>query len=399
MFKIITNIIQFVGEVMAFYLSFKEVWRNKGRFFLFSLVITLITILVLFVGGLAEGLSASNREYLDKLDADLLLFQNNVELSTNASRIGNSKLNDIRRVEGVKEIGPLGFSTGTLVFTDGREFLDVSLIGVDAGKPGLPPVLQGEAMRSNRGSEIVIDGKVARQRNVKIGDEIILKTIQGQDESFYKLVIIGITDDQTYLYAPSIFLPYQTWEKVRPQSSRGTNLVEAISNVVAIQLENPDQMALMKAKIESQVSNVEVVDKETAIRAIPGYLVQQNTLTTQQSFSLLIGVLVVGGFFQIQTLQKVPQIGVLKAIGATNLTVAIAVIMQIILVTTFGVALGGFVTWTMSLFIPDTVPLVLEIKYLWMDILALLVIGPIGGMVSVRLATRVEPLRALGLSN
>ena len=384
---------------MAFYLSFKEVWRNKGRFFLFSLVITLITILVLFVGGLAEGLSASNREYLDKLDADLLLFQNNVELSTNASRIGNSKLNDIRRVEGVKEIGPLGFSTGTLVFTDGREFLDVSLIGVDAGKPGLPPVLQGEAMRSNRGSEIVIDGKVARQRNVKIGDEIILKTIQGQDESFYKLVIIGITDDQTYLYAPSIFLPYQTWEKVRPQSSRGTNLVEAISNVVAIQLENPDQMALMKAKIESQVSNVEVVDKETAIRAIPGYLVQQNTLTTQQSFSLLIGVLVIGGFFQIQTLQKVPQIGVLKAIGATNLTVAIAVIMQIILVTTFGVALGGFVTWTMSLFIPDTVPLVLEIKYLWMDILALLVIGPIGGMVSVRLATRVEPLRALGLSN
>ena len=57
---------------MAFYLSFKEVWRNKGRFFLFSLVIALITILVLFVGGLAEGLSASNREYLDKLDADLL---------------------------------------------------------------------------------------------------------------------------------------------------------------------------------------------------------------------------------------------------------------------------------------------------------------------------------------
>ena len=384
---------------MAFYLSFKEVWRNKGRFFLFSLVIALITILVLFVGGLAEGLSSSNREYLDKLDADLLLFQDNVELSTNSSRIGNSKLNDIRRVEGVKEIGPLGFSNGTLVFTDGREFLDVSLIGVDAGMPGLPPVLEGEAMRSNRGSEIVVDGKVARQRDINIGDEIIVKTIQGQDESFYKLVVIGITDDQTYLYAPSIFLPYQTWEKVRPQSSQGTNLVEAISNVVAIQLDDPSQLDLMKERIETQVSNVEVVDKETAIRAIPGYLVQQSTLTTQQSFSLLIGVLVIGGFFQIQTLQKVPQIGVLKAIGATNSTVAIAVIMQIILVTTFGVALGGFVTWTMSLFIPDTVPLVLELKYLWTDILALLVIGPIGGMVSVRLATRVEPLRALGLSN
>ncbi|MBI9051422.1 MAG: ABC transporter permease [Anaerolineaceae bacterium] len=384
---------------MAFYLSFREVWRNKGRFFLFSLVIALITILVLFVGGLAEGLSASNREYLDKLDADLLLFQDNVELSTNSSRIGNSKLNDIRRVEGVKEIGPLGFSAGTMVFADGREVLDVSLIGVDAGMPGVPPILEGETLRSNRGSEVIIDGKIASQRNVQIGDQIVVKTIQGQDESFYKLNVLGISGDQTYLYSPSIFVPYQTWEKIRPQSGKGAALVETISNVVAIQVQDKDQVEAVRLRIESQVSNVEVVDKETAIRAIPGYLVQQSTLTTQQSFSLLIGVLVIGGFFQIQTLQKVPQIGVLKAIGATNGTVAVAVVVQIILVTTFGVLIGGFVTWSMSLFIPDTVPLVLDIQYLWTDILALLAIGPIGGLVSVRLATQVEPLRALGLTS
>ena len=385
---------------MAFYLAFKEVWRNKGRFLLFSMVIALITILVLFVGGLAEGLSSANREYLDKLDADLLLFQKNVELSANSSRIGNSKLNDIRRVEGIKDIGPLGFSIGTLVFSDGKEDLDVSLIGVDAGKPGLPASLQGETLRSNRGSEIVIDAKIAKQRNIHIGETLVVKTIQGLDESFFKLTVIGITsEDQTYLYSPSIFLPYQTWEKIRPQSTKGTALVETISNVVAIQLDNPADLALMQAKIMDQVDNVEVVDKETAIRAIPGYLVQQNTLTTQQSFSLLIGVLVIGGFFQIQTLQKVPQIGVLKAIGAQNDTVAAAVITQIILVTTFGVILGGFVTWLFSLFIPDTVPLVLEVKNLWFDILALLAIGPLGGLVSVRLATQVEPLRALGLTN
>ena len=384
---------------MAFYLAFKEVWRNKGRFFLFSLVIALITILVLFVGGLAEGLSSSNREYLDKLNADLLLFQKNAELSANASRIGTSKLNDIRRVEGVKAIGPLGFSTGTLVFTDGRADLDISLIGVDAGKPGLPPVLQGQTIRGNRGSEIVIDGKIARFRNITVGDTVIVKTIQGLDDSYYKLEVIGITDDQTYLYAPSMFLPYQTWEKVKPQNTKGASLVDPVSNVVAIQLDDPNQKELMIQRIESQVDNVQVVDKETAIRAIPGYLVQQNTLTTQQSFSLLIGVLVIGGFFQIQTLQKIPQIGVLKAIGAQNTTVALAAIMQIILVTTFGVLIGGFITWSMSLFIPDTVPLTLEVKNLWVDIVALLAIGPIGGLVSVRLATRVEPLRALGLTN
>ena len=55
---------------MSLYLSLKEIWRNKGRFFLFSLVIALITILVLFIAALAEGLATANKEYLEKLEKE-----------------------------------------------------------------------------------------------------------------------------------------------------------------------------------------------------------------------------------------------------------------------------------------------------------------------------------------
>jgi putative ABC transport system permease protein len=44
----------------------------------------------------------------------------------------------------------------------------------------------------------------------------------------------------------------------------------------------------------------------------PGYSAQQSTLNTQGGFTLFIGILVIGGFFQIQILQKVAQIGVLN---------------------------------------------------------------------------------------
>ena len=40
---------------MPFYLALKEIWRGRGRFILFSAVIALITVLVLFVAALAEG--------------------------------------------------------------------------------------------------------------------------------------------------------------------------------------------------------------------------------------------------------------------------------------------------------------------------------------------------------
>ena len=63
---------------MALYLSVKEIWRNKGRFFLFSLVIALIAILVLYTAGLASGLASANKEYLEKLRADVLVFKSGV---------------------------------------------------------------------------------------------------------------------------------------------------------------------------------------------------------------------------------------------------------------------------------------------------------------------------------
>jgi len=103
------------------------------------LVIALITILVLFIAALAEGLAAANKQYLEKLDADLIVFQEKVELSANTSRIGRSKVNDIRRIEGVKDAGQIGFSNATIVFPDNREPLDVSIIGIEPDKPGSPP--------------------------------------------------------------------------------------------------------------------------------------------------------------------------------------------------------------------------------------------------------------------
>ena len=384
---------------MAFFLSYKEVWRNRGRFFLFSMVIALITTLVLFIAALSEGLALANKEYLSKLDADMLVFQKNAELSANASRLDRSLLNDVQRVEGVANAGPLGFGNGSLVFSDGRDSVDVSLIGVEAGKPGLPAVISGETLLVDRGSEAVIDLNIANRAGVKIGEVLTLKTIQGSEEEFYQLTVVGITEGQQYLYAPAVFLPYRTYEQISAQMSGGSGLMQTIANVIAVQFDPGVTLEAGSAALLSQVAGIEVADLKTAYEAIPGYSVQQTTLNTQSGFTLLIGILVIGGFFQIQLLQKVPQIGVLKAIGTSNATVAAAVVMQIILVSTFGVLMGGVVTLLLGAFIPGNVPIVFAGGNVALAVILLLLIGPIGGLVSVRLAISVEPLLALGLNS
>ena len=120
-------------------------------------------------------------------------------------------------------------------------------------------------------------------------------------------------------------------------------------------------------------------------------------MNTQNGFALLIGVLVIGGFFQIQTLQKVPQIGMLKAIGTPNSVVALAVLIQIIVTTLVGVVIGSLSSFGLSLLMPPGIPIIFEPRSSVAAIISILLMGPIGGLVSIRYSLRVEPLIALGL--
>jgi len=342
---------------MSIYLSLKEVWRNKGRFFLFSMVIALIAVLVLFTAGLGEGLASANKEYLEKLDATLLVFQEGTGYSTIESRLDYQKVKRVQRVEGVANAGPIGFSNVEIVLDDGLDPIGVSFIGTETGKPGLPAPIIGETIRSKQSKVVMIDERIAESANISVGDYITIKSTQGAEDKFYDLRVTGITDGQQYFFQPSIFVSLAIWDKYRPKADASVSSSRPVTNVIAVELDDPTAMISMASIIESVVKDVETTDIKTAYESAPGYSAQQSTLNTMKGFTFLIGVLVIGGFFQIQTLQKVPQIGMLKAIGTPNAVVAVASILQIIFVTVFGVALGGLAVFGLVLGMPSSVPI------------------------------------------
>ena len=386
---------------MSFYLALKEVWRNKGRFLLIASVVALITTLVLFIAALAEGLASANREYIEKLNGELLVFQAGTQLSTTASRIGRERIAELRRVEGIEQVGQVGFSSAKLVPPEGGTDINVSFIGIEPGLPGEPEIYAGQQLERDRGNNVIIDEGVVARLGTQVGDTIRLKVTQGTQEEFYDLTVVGITDRRQYFFQPAVFAPMITWDKIRPDGSAGATNTELVSNIAVVKLQEPatpDTMNAMKTKIEQEVKDVEVADQRTAWEAIPGYAAQQSTLSTQQFFTFFIGVLVVGGFFQIQTLQKVAQIGMLKAIGLSNWTVGWTAIVQIVTVNAIGVAIGAAGTLALTANFPVTVPIMLTGTTALASVVALLAIGPLGGIVSVFVLLRIEPLRALGMA-
>jgi putative ABC transport system permease protein len=383
---------------MPIYLAVKEMLRNRGRFLLFAMVIALITILVLFTAALGEGLGSGNREYIQKLNGELIVYKKGVDLSASASRIDRNKYNEIRRIAGVADAGMISFTSVSAILPEPKKPLNVSLIGVEPGKPGEPAVLEGRQLEERRAMEAVVDKNFAQRSGLKIDDIVTVKSIQGTKEEFYSLKIVGITDGRQYFLAPTIMVPIFTFEKVKPNAGNVNTEAALVGNVVAVKISDPEQWQAMATNLQNEVSDIVAVDRKTAYESTPGYSAQQNTISTQNAFSFLIGILVIGGFFQIQMLQKVPQIGMLKAIGASNTTVGIAAVVQIILVTMIGVGIGTSISLLLSLSFPAGVPIVFTPAAVGISVGALLATGPIGGLVSVRYALQVEPLKALGLT-
>lgn len=383
---------------MPIYLAFKEIWHSKGRFLLISLIVALITTLVLFIAALAEGLGNGNREYLQKLNGELVVFQENVDLAISSSRIGRSTFAAIRRVAGVADAGQVGFSLAEILYGPEQRTLDIALIGVEPDSPGAPPVFQGRGLNRSRSEEVVIDGNVLARTDIRIGDVITLRVVQGAKEELYDLTVVGATDGRQYFIRPAILVPFLTYDKVRPQGENEGGRRELVSNIVVVKLQEPADWEQMVRRIMETVGKVEVVDRKTAYEATPGYTAQQSTLNTQRYFTFFIGVLVIGGFFQIQTLQKIAQIGMLKAVGASNWTVATAAIIQIMSINAFGVLLGTVGSLLLGGALPPVVPAIFTGEAVLSAIASLLIIGPTGGLVSIWLLLRVEPLTALGLA-
>ncbi len=380
---------------IASYLALKEVWRNRARFLLVSLVIALITLLVLFIAALGEGLANGNRQYIANLDAQLIVFLDKSDYIISSSQLQVNTVNQVRRIDGIKAAGPI--YTSTTEIESGKKPLKVSLLAAEAGQPGMPPVISGRAFRIGDSREVVIDTSVALRTGIQVGDEIVIRSTQGGDDGFFKLRVVGLTAGQSYYFQPTVFVSPVTWENVRPQSAADLKDDTPYPNIIAVRLSDPAQIDLLKSQVLARVPNIQVADIPTTIDNIPGYSAQQGTVQTQGIFTLLIGVLVIGGFFQIQILQKIPQIGVLKAIGSTNGTVGASAVIQIIIVTAIGVAIGGGLTYLFSLGFPPTIPLVFNGASSLFAVIALLLIGPVGGLVSVIYAVRIEPLKALRL--
>jgi putative ABC transport system permease protein len=144
------------------------------------------------------------------------------------------------------------------------------------------------------------------------------------------------------------------------------------------------------------VPGTEAATPGETFNSIPGVRPQQNTANAIQGFGLIIGSTVIGVFFYVLTIQKVAQIGLLKAIGASSWFVFQQLLLQVLVISTAGFLVALPLTALTVNVLSSSVPLLIEPRKIVIAVVLLLVTAIVGVLFSGRKISTVDPLIALG---
>ena len=354
------------------FLATRDLAYAKGRFALIGGVIALITLLVVMLTGLAAGLGKESVSAIDTLPShgvDQIGFSapaKGQKVGYDSSHVEAKDIDKIKSVKGVTDASPL-------TITQGR-----------ASVSGVPSAVAVFA---------VPDGSFAAPKGVKNGSVVVGKTItkdaalkEGESISFNNksVRVAKLSDDASYQHQPVVWMT-ESDAKAASLLGQGSGTVALVKTGSGFSKD-----ALTSA------TGLDVQDPKTSLGTISAYQAENGSLTLMRVMLMLVSALVVGAFFTVWTIQRTPDLAVLKAMGAHTGYLVRDAMGQAAILLLIGGGLGTIVATVLGYFAQGTVPFVLSLTTTLVPLALLFVLGLLGALVSVRRIVTVDPNTALG---
>lgn len=357
------------------YLAWRELRAASGRFALVGVVIALIALLSVLLTGLAVGLVDDGISGLRSQSLTHLVVQDGSDGVFSKSTLNDSSAAAIDSVPA--EVSALGVSFFNSRSSSGRS-VDLAVFGVSDDSFLLPHVDGSDALVEP--DTIVISHEVAAD-GIDVGDTL---TILGSE---LELTVTGVADTGSYGHVPIAYTSLVTWqEALYGKDAKGRFSALAVRTDHGQQLESLDLAS----------EGLEVFTKREAYAGSPGYTAETSTMTLIRSFLVAISALIVGAFATVWTVQRTREIGLMKALGASDGYVVRDAIGQLGVVIIAATFVGGMVGWMVGLLVPDEVPFRLSMGSTLSSLGLLAAIGFLGAAITVRRISRVDPLISLG---
>jgi putative ABC transport system permease protein len=367
-------------------LALRELVRRPGRFVTATLILTLIAVLLMFLGGLLDGLIRTSTGAVRAQDVDAIVYSESSQASFLRSRIEPATRAEIEQLDGITETGGLGVvQLGARVPGNGpRELANVAVWGYELAPTGVPdPPAPGEAWAD----------EILKSDNVEIGDELLVGPARTP------ITVVGWVKNTSYNGQSGLWTDVDTWRGVLTANRPDAVLAEGVFQAIVVRGDGGPP-ADVAATIEAELGNdVLALTVPEAIDEIPGVTEQQTTFNQILGVTVVIALVVIALFFALLTVERTALYGMLKAIGARSRTIFAGLVVQAVVVTLIAAAIAGLLVIVLDLLIPPgSIPLYISAGRIVTSVVLLLVAAIAGCAFSLRRVLHVDPASALGSS-
>lgn len=337
-------------------MGWRELTRMKQRFTLMAIVTTLIVLLILMISGLADGLAYDNGAVIRNLPVEHVALSQDAE-----GQLTRSFLEQADQPAGTEA---LGVQSMVLEKQNGTKD-DVTVFASPADT-----VYGPKELATLKPGQVLVDTQYAEQSGTAVGDTITDFRTKTTFE------IVGTVSDGRYSHAPVLWTTLATWNTW--QDKMKTNYVSAFISQDPIK------------------TDLATYTQQQIVEQVPGYAAEQNSFQMMRIALVLIGSLILTAFFYILTMQKMKQLGILKAIGIRTRTIGQGLVLQVFLLTTVSFAISLLLTWTIGQLLPGDLPF----RFEWTTSFGygglIVLTAMLGGLIPLRALKKLEPADAMG---
>jgi len=373
------------------FIATRDLTFAQGRFLMMGSVVALVAFLVITLSGLSAGLVKANISGLMALPATHIAFEGTDHPGYRNTMVERYMWEGWAGQEGVLHAEPLGHTVFNARTVDGKP-LEIALWGIGPGSVIDPVVTEGEGLGGIENGVVITRDLL--DDSLKIGDTIFL------DRVLTELKVVGILHESRNIgHLPVIFAPLRKWQEATygppggpPPGEKLPDIVFDFVSVVLLQLEEGVDIAALDEENETTT-----FDRLGFFAASTGYKSEVQSVQMIQSLLFVISAVVIGAFFSIWTIQRTKEIGLIKALGASNAYVLKDALGQAILIIVLGTLAGLAGMFWFYTAVKDTeLPFMLQSSTITNSIIMLLVAGTFGAVMSIRRITQVDPIIALG---